>query len=250
MRRDWKASGMHIVCDITATGPQDSRAGTPWTDAQIQAMSGLMDTTGFAHGAPARIGIALTEISAALYAAAAIASAVRVKRLRGIVQNIDVTLMGCAASALTTFLPAAFARAQRGTRGQSSSGVRAVERISHARRLDSHLHEHRGTMAQAAAGGARARNSTMRASRHSPIASVMSMNSTRSSKPGRRRSPRKTARAFASASAWRRGRSSASRICTTRRISACVMRRRRAGSKRTASMEKPIGRSRSSKRPH
>jgi crotonobetainyl-CoA:carnitine CoA-transferase CaiB-like acyl-CoA transferase len=106
---DWKASGMHIVCDITATGPQDSRAGTPWTDAQIQAMSGLMDTTGFAHGAPARIGIALTEISAALYAAAAIASAVRVKRLRGIVQNIDVTLMGCAASALTTFLPAAFA---------------------------------------------------------------------------------------------------------------------------------------------
>ncbi|BBU32431.1 hypothetical protein BTHE68_61650 (plasmid) [Burkholderia sp. THE68] len=106
----WKASGAHIVCDITATGAQDSRSGTPWTDAQIQAMSGLMDTTGFANGAPVRIGIAFAEISAALYAASAIASAVRVKRQRGIVQNIDVTLMSCAASALTTFLPAAFAR--------------------------------------------------------------------------------------------------------------------------------------------
>lgn len=105
----WRSSGAAIVCDITATGPQDSRAGTPWSDAHIQAMSGLMDTTGFAHGAPARIGVAFTEVSAALYASAAIAAAVRVKRRRGIVQNIDVTLSGCAASALTTFLPAAFA---------------------------------------------------------------------------------------------------------------------------------------------
>ncbi|SAL45469.1 formyl-CoA transferase [Caballeronia peredens] len=113
----WKASGAHIVCDITATGPQDTRAGTRWSDAQIQAMSGLMDTTGFAQGAPVRIGIALAEISAALYAAAAVAAAVRVKRMRGIVQNIDVTLSGCAASALTTFLPAAFARRTAGRVG-------------------------------------------------------------------------------------------------------------------------------------
>ncbi|SAK43454.1 formyl-CoA transferase [Caballeronia hypogeia] len=113
----WKTSGSHMVCDITATGPQDSRAGRRWSDAQIQAMSGLMDTTGFAHGAPVRIGVPLTEISAALYAAAAIAAAVRVKRMRGIVQNIDVTLSGCAASALTTFLPAAFARRAVGRLG-------------------------------------------------------------------------------------------------------------------------------------
>ncbi|MDR5781882.1 CoA transferase [Caballeronia sp. LZ065] len=113
----WKAGGAHIVCDITATGPQDSRAGTSWTDAQIQAMSGLMDTTGFTQGAPVRIGIPLTEISAALYAAAAIAAAVRVKRLGGGVQNIDVTLSGCAANALTTFLPAAFARRTAGRVG-------------------------------------------------------------------------------------------------------------------------------------
>lgn len=105
-----KSAGKYIVCDITATGPQGARAGAQWTDAQIQAMTGLMDTTGFANGQPVRIGVPFTEISAAMYAAAAVASALRVATLRGIRQNIDVTLFGCAASALTTFLPAAFAR--------------------------------------------------------------------------------------------------------------------------------------------
>ncbi|CAD6519502.1 CoA transferase [Paraburkholderia sabiae] len=112
-----KASATHIVCDITATGPQNARVGMRGSDAQIQAISGLMDTTGFAHGEPVHIGVPFTEISAALYACAAIAAAVRVKRLRGIVQNIDVTLFGCAASALTTFLPTAFAQGTVGRVG-------------------------------------------------------------------------------------------------------------------------------------
>ncbi|WP_109481426.1 CoA transferase [Paraburkholderia sp. C35] len=113
----WKAAGTHIVCDITATGPQGARADMHGSDAQIQAISGLMDTTGFAEGEPVRIGVPFTELSAALYASAAIAAAVRVKHLRGIVQNIDVTLFGCAASALTTFLPAAFAQGTVGRVG-------------------------------------------------------------------------------------------------------------------------------------
>ncbi len=112
-----KTARKHIVCDITAMGPQVSRAGTAWSDAQVQAISGLMDTTGFADGEPARIGIPFTEISAALYASAAIAAALRVKQLRGIVQSIEVTLFGCAASALTTFLPAVFAGGAAGRVG-------------------------------------------------------------------------------------------------------------------------------------
>ncbi|EEE07240.1 CaiB/BaiF CoA-transferase family protein [Burkholderia multivorans] len=105
-----KAAGTHIVCDITATGPHGPYANAARSDAQIQAIGGLMDTTGFSEREPVRVGVPFTEISASLYAAAAIAAAWRVKRLRCIVQNIDVTLLGCAASALTTFLPAAFAR--------------------------------------------------------------------------------------------------------------------------------------------
>jgi crotonobetainyl-CoA:carnitine CoA-transferase CaiB-like acyl-CoA transferase len=112
-----KAAGKHIVCDITATGAHDSRERMGFSDAQIQAISGLMDTTGFAAGEPVRIGVPFAELSAALYACAAIAAAVRVERLHGIAQNIDVTLFGCAASALTTFLPAAFAQRTAGRVG-------------------------------------------------------------------------------------------------------------------------------------
>src|SRR5262249_42070945 len=90
---------------------------TSWSDAQIQAIGGLIDTTGFAGGEPVQIGIPFTEISAAMYAAASIAAALRVKRVSGVVQNIDVTLFGCAASALTTFLPAAFAQRDAGRVG-------------------------------------------------------------------------------------------------------------------------------------
>ncbi|WNC92567.1 CoA transferase [Paraburkholderia sp. FT54] len=104
-----KATGETIVCDITAMGSQCAGESPAYSDAQIQAMSGLMDTTGFSHGEPVRIGMPFTEISAALYASAAIAAALRVRRICGLNQHIGVSLFGCAVSALTTFLPAAFA---------------------------------------------------------------------------------------------------------------------------------------------
>jgi crotonobetainyl-CoA:carnitine CoA-transferase CaiB-like acyl-CoA transferase len=110
-----KAAGETIVCDITAKGSNHVGKKPAYSDAQVQAMSGLMDTTGFSHGKPVRIGVPFTEISAALYASAAIAAALRVRRISGLKQNIDVSLFGCAVGALTTFLPAAFAgeRAER-----------------------------------------------------------------------------------------------------------------------------------------
>jgi crotonobetainyl-CoA:carnitine CoA-transferase CaiB-like acyl-CoA transferase len=112
-----KVATSTIVCDITATGPQSSRTGAHWSDGQMQAITGLMDTTGFAAGKPVRIGVPFTEISAAMYAASSIAAALRVSHARGLQQNIDVTLFGCAAGALTTFLPNAFARGTVGRVG-------------------------------------------------------------------------------------------------------------------------------------
>jgi crotonobetainyl-CoA:carnitine CoA-transferase CaiB-like acyl-CoA transferase len=105
-----KQSGRSIVCDITAMGPQSWRGGCAWSDGEIQAMTGLMDTTGFPDGEPVRSGVPFTEISAAFYAAAAIAIAIRVARVHSIRQAIDVSLFGCAASGQTTFLPKAFVR--------------------------------------------------------------------------------------------------------------------------------------------
>jgi len=105
-----KATAGTIVCDITATGPNASRVGVAYSDAQIQAMTGLMDTTGFADGPPVKIGVPFAEISAGMYAASALVAALGVRRTRGLVQAVDVTLFGCAAGALTTFLPKAFAQ--------------------------------------------------------------------------------------------------------------------------------------------
>ncbi|MDB5577621.1 MAG: dehydratase [Bradyrhizobium sp.] len=107
---DLKAGGHHIVCDITAMAPQSSRGDIAWSDGEIQAMTGLMDTTGFPDGDPVRMGVPFSEISAAFYAGSAVAVALGVTRTRGIRQTIDVSLFGCAISGLTTFLPKAFVR--------------------------------------------------------------------------------------------------------------------------------------------
>jgi len=106
-----------IVCDITAMGVTGARSGVPYSDAEVQAITGLMDTTGFATGSPVHIGVPITEISAGMYAATAIVAALHVWRTRGICQNIDVSLFGCAASALTTFLPKAFVQDSPGRVG-------------------------------------------------------------------------------------------------------------------------------------
>lgn len=103
-----KTQAKVIVCDITAMGSAAGPSTPPYSDAQVQAITGLMDTTGFSDGPPVRIGVPITEISAGLYAATAIVAALRVWRSWGVCQNVDVSLFACAASALTTFLPKAF----------------------------------------------------------------------------------------------------------------------------------------------
>lgn len=109
---DLKASNLHIICDITAVGPQSRRAGIAWTDGEIQALTGLMDTTGFEDGRPVRLGIPFCEITAAFYAAAAIAAASIGYRANKIGQTIDVALFTCAVGSQTTMLPRAFVDAQ------------------------------------------------------------------------------------------------------------------------------------------
>jgi crotonobetainyl-CoA:carnitine CoA-transferase CaiB-like acyl-CoA transferase len=98
-----------ILCDITATGASGARAGAAYSDVEIQALTGLMDTTGFPDGAPTAIGIPYAEISAGMYAAFAIVAALRDRACSSLVQDIEVALYDCAASALTTFLPHVFA---------------------------------------------------------------------------------------------------------------------------------------------
>lgn len=94
-----------IACNVTAFGADGPLAGLPYSDALVQALSGLAATTGDAAGAPTLIGFAFCEISAGIYAAAAAVTAHRIRRTRGFGQAIDIALYDCAVSALSTFLP-------------------------------------------------------------------------------------------------------------------------------------------------
>jgi crotonobetainyl-CoA:carnitine CoA-transferase CaiB-like acyl-CoA transferase len=94
-----------IVCDITAFGSSGPLSGRPYSDALVQAISGLADTTGDPDAGPSLIGFPFCEVSAGIYAAAATLVAQRVRRTRGFGQFIDIALFDCAVGALSTFLP-------------------------------------------------------------------------------------------------------------------------------------------------
>lgn len=94
-----------IVCDITAYGASGPLARRPDTDSIVQAVTGLVDTTGEPGRPPAAIGFAVTEAVAGVYAAAGILAALGVRARDGIGQDVEIALYDCAISCLTTFLP-------------------------------------------------------------------------------------------------------------------------------------------------
>ncbi len=83
-----------IVCSISAFGQTGARAGEPGYDAMIQASGGLMSITGPADddGDPQKVGVAIADIMAGMYATTAILAAVRAREKSGRGQYIDVPL--------------------------------------------------------------------------------------------------------------------------------------------------------------
>lgn len=94
-----------VVCDITAYGRTGDLAGRPDTDWQVQARSGIVDTTGFPDRPPTPVPIPVVEYLTGIYAAAATVAALRVRRQSGAGQRIDMALYDCAFAAMATFLP-------------------------------------------------------------------------------------------------------------------------------------------------
>ena len=90
-----------IYCSITgfgATGPERDRPGY---DAVIQAEGGLMSLTGPGGGEPYRLGVAIADIAAGLYAAQGITLALLVRERTGKGQHVDVGMLDAVASLLT-----------------------------------------------------------------------------------------------------------------------------------------------------
>jgi formyl-CoA transferase/CoA:oxalate CoA-transferase len=90
-----------IYCSITGFGQTGPYREYPAYDIVIQGMGGLMDITGELDRPPVRIGVAITDIGAGMYAAIAILSALIVREKTGKGQWIDVSLLDSTVSWLT-----------------------------------------------------------------------------------------------------------------------------------------------------
>ncbi len=84
-----------VYCSISAYGQTGGKAGDPGYDAMIQATAGLMSITGAPDeqgGAPQKVGVAIADIMAGMYAATAILAALQARQRTGRGQHIDVPL--------------------------------------------------------------------------------------------------------------------------------------------------------------
>ncbi len=84
-----------IYCTITGygyTGPYRHRAGY---DFIIQAEGGIMSITGPTEGEPHKVGVAIADITAGLFAANAILAALFARERTGRGQRIDISLLDC-----------------------------------------------------------------------------------------------------------------------------------------------------------
>jgi crotonobetainyl-CoA:carnitine CoA-transferase CaiB-like acyl-CoA transferase len=110
----WRRSrpSTQIVCDITAFGHDAPLSGTGGHEALVQAMGGIVETTGPADAPPAIVGTSVLEMSTAVFAASAILAALRVRRLHGFGQRIDMALYDTAVNELVNFLPLYFVGGQ------------------------------------------------------------------------------------------------------------------------------------------
>ena len=84
-----------IYCSISAYGQTGSRADQPGYDAMIQASAGLMSVTGPVadeYGGPQKVGVAVSDIMAGMYATTAILAALNSRAVSGQGQTIDVPL--------------------------------------------------------------------------------------------------------------------------------------------------------------
>ncbi len=93
-----------IVCDVTALAQPAERSDL-LCDKLVQALTGIAAVTGTASGAPALSDAAILDLGSGIYAAAAVAAALRVRRMQGGGQRVSASMYGAGINALTTFLP-------------------------------------------------------------------------------------------------------------------------------------------------
>ena len=89
-----------IYCSISGYGATGPRRDLPGYDPVIQGESGLMDVTGFEETGPTKVGVAITDCLAALYAVQGILLAHIARSRTGKGQFVDIALLDSAVSVL------------------------------------------------------------------------------------------------------------------------------------------------------
>jgi crotonobetainyl-CoA:carnitine CoA-transferase CaiB-like acyl-CoA transferase len=82
-----------VYCSITGFGGSGPGAELPGYDLLVQALGGLMSITGEPDGEPLKVGVALVDVIAGLYAAVGILAALEHRRQSGEGQLVEVDLL-------------------------------------------------------------------------------------------------------------------------------------------------------------
>jgi crotonobetainyl-CoA:carnitine CoA-transferase CaiB-like acyl-CoA transferase len=82
-----------VYCSITGFGSGEAGAAVPGYDLLVQAVGGLMSITGEPGGPPLKVGVALVDVVAGLFAAVGILAALAHRRRSGRGQRVEVDLL-------------------------------------------------------------------------------------------------------------------------------------------------------------
>jgi formyl-CoA transferase len=92
----WQANPGLIHASITGFGTSGPYAEYAGYDFVVQGMAGIMDVTGEPDGEPMKVGIAIVDITAALFTLNGVLAALYVRKETGRGQRVDVSLLQAA----------------------------------------------------------------------------------------------------------------------------------------------------------
>ncbi|MEE2638892.1 MAG: CoA transferase [Acidobacteriota bacterium] len=120
-----------IYCSVTGYGQHSPKEHLPGYDAVIQGESGVMHVTGAREGPPTRVGVAMTDYLAGLYAMNGILLALRDRDETGLGQHVDIALLDAMTSTLALPANVLFATGEElGREGNDHHSLTPYEAVS------------------------------------------------------------------------------------------------------------------------